>query len=112
MAVILGRSSVGWLLMGLLCSGMAAVACTALGHFAIPRFAASFAEAGQSLPAITRWFGATYALAWVGPPLVVATWLMGRARFSALIGSASLMVATPIAMFATYLPVFRLGSLV
>lgn len=106
-----GRASLGWLLMGLLCSGMAAVACTALGHYAIPRFAASFADAGQSLPAITRWFAASYAVAWAGPLAVLGAWLMGRARLSALIGSAALMVTTPVAVFATYLPVFGLGTL-
>ncbi|KAF1015594.1 MAG: hypothetical protein GAK31_01069 [Stenotrophomonas maltophilia] len=107
----LARTGIGWLLMGLLCSGMAAVACTALGRFALPRFAASFADAGQPLPLITQLFANTYALTWLVPPLVAGVWLLGRARLSALIGSGVLVVAAPVAMFATYLPLFRLPAL-
>jgi len=42
---------------------------------------------------------------------VVAAWVAGRARLSALIGSVAVMLATPLAMFAAYLPLFRLGTL-
>ncbi|MGE6334401.1 hypothetical protein [Stenotrophomonas sp. NPDC077659] len=101
----------GWLLVGLLFSGTAAVGCTALGRFAIPSFVEKFAEAGQPLPLITQLFASSYGLAWLGPLLVVAAWLGGHARLSALVGSAVLMMATPIAMFAAYLPLFRLGTL-
>ena len=106
-----GRTGWGWLLFGLLCSGVAAVGCTAVGRFALPGFAEQFAEAGQPLPVITQFFAGSYGLAWLGPPLVVAAWLAGRARLSALIGSVALMLATPLAMFATYLPLFKLGTL-
>ncbi len=43
------RTGWGWLLVGLLFSGTAAVGCTALGRFAIPQFAQQFAEAGLPL---------------------------------------------------------------
>lgn len=106
-----GRAGFGWLLIGLLCSGVAAVGCTALGRFAIPRFAESFAEAGQPLPMITQVFASSYGLVWLAPLLVIAAWLAGRGRLSALIGSVTLMLATPLAMFAAYLPLFKLGTL-
>ncbi len=105
------RTGWGWLLVGLLFSGTAAVGCTALGRFAIPQFAQQFADAGQPLPVITQFFAGSYGLAWLGPPLVIAAWLAGWARLSALIGSVTLMVATPLAMFAAYLPLFKLGTL-
>lgn len=101
----------GWLLIGLLSSGTAAVGCTALGRFALPQFVSQFAEAGQPLPLITQLFASSYGLAWLGPALVVAAWLAGRARLSALIGSVAVMLATPLAMFAAYLPLFKLGTL-
>ncbi|AWH29632.1 hypothetical protein C1931_12325 [Stenotrophomonas sp. YAU14A_MKIMI4_1] len=104
-------SAWGWLLIGLLSSGTAAVGCTALGRFAIPQFVERFAEAGQPLPLITQLFANNYGLAWLGPALVVAAWLAGRARLSALIGSVAVMLATPLALFAAYLPLFKLGTL-
>ena len=104
-------AGIAGLLIGLVCSGVAAVGCTALGRFAIPQFVASFAEAGQPLPIITQVFAGSYGLAWLAPPLVVAAWLAGRPRLSALIGSIALMLAAPVALFATYLPLFKLGTL-
>ena len=107
----LGRTGWGWLLLGLLFSGTAAVGCTAVGRFAMPGFVEQFAEAGQPLPLISQLFASSYGLAWLAPPLVVAAWLAGHARLSALIGSAALMLATPLTLFATYLPLFKLGTL-
>ncbi len=110
-SVATGRTGIGWLLIGLLCSGVAAVGCTVLGRFAIPQFVESFAEAGQPLPVITQIFAGSYGLVWLAPLAVVATWLAGRARTSALIGCIALMLATPVALFAAYLPLFKLGTL-
>lgn len=106
-----GRTGWGWLLVGLLFSGTAAVGCTVLGRFAIPGFAERFAQAGQPLPLITQLFASSYGLVWLGPLLVVAAWLAGHARLSALMGSVVLVLATPVAAFAAYLPLFRLGTL-
>jgi hypothetical protein len=95
-SVATGRTGIGWLLIGLLC---------------IPQFVESFAEAGQPLPMITQVFAGSYGLVWLAPLAVVATWLAGRARTSALIGCIALMLATPVALFAAYLPLFKLGTL-
>lgn len=106
----------GWLVTGLACSIVAAIAITLLGLLVFPQFSEVFAGFGADLPLLTRLASRGYAAIWLAPLLVTLVhpfwpWHAHRALAAGLTGLLSL-TGIPLVFIAIYLPIFNLASAV
>ncbi len=104
----------GWLITGLTCSILAAIAITLLGLLVFPQFSEVFAGFGADLPLLTRLASRYYAAIWLAPPLVTliylfCPWRTHRALAAGVAGLLSL-AGIPLVFVAIYLPIFNLSS--
>lgn len=103
------RAGIAGLLLGLACSGLAALLITVMGASILPRLLAPIQEAGAAVPWLTRTFATGYGLVWLGPVLVVLVWRLGGALgnvMATLAGVATMLVGGAVTVLAMYLAVF------
>ncbi len=104
-----GAVGLGALVLGLVCSGVAAVLVTAMGAALLPRLLAPLLEAGMAPPALSAAFASTYPWVWSGPVLVVLVAVFGRGLrywMAGVVGVASMLLWGSFAVVAMYLSLF------
>ncbi|WP_315386909.1 hypothetical protein [uncultured Stenotrophomonas sp.] len=102
--------------LGLFASAAMAVIVTAFGLLAMPYYVDLFGAAGQPLPWITQVFSQAWGVAWLAPVLVGAALFVRTTPYvriaAGVFGLGAGVLGAVSALFAMYLPYFKLASLV
>lgn len=102
-------AGLGMLVLGLACSGTAALLITVMGAAILPRLLGPMQAQGMALPWLTEAFASAYPLVWLCPLAVLAGWWFGqglRHWLAAVIGIGAMLLCGGIAVVAMYMAVF------